>query len=67
MIEQFQWKDCRTRTTLHSGTIMKSSNLCFREWFIAIHLMTFTKTGISAKEMYRHLGFARYEPVWFMM
>lgn len=66
-IEQFQCKDCRTRTTLRSGTVMESSNLSFRVWFIAMHLMTSTKKGISAKEMQRQLGFKRYEPVWFMM
>jgi len=66
-IEQFQCKDCRTRTTLRSGTVMESSNLSFRDWFVAMHLMTSTKKGISAKEMQRQLGFKRYEPVWFMM
>lgn len=66
-IEQFQCKECRTRTTLRSGTVMESSNLPFRDWFIAMHLMTATKKGISAKEMQRQLGFKRYEPVWFMM
>ena len=66
-IEQFQCKECRTRTTLRSGTVMESSNLSFRDWFIAIHLMTSTKKGISAKEMQRQLGRKRYEPVWYMM
>jgi len=66
-IEQFQCKDCRTRTTLRSGTVMESSNLSFSTWFTAMHLMTSTKKGISAKEMQRQLGFKRYEPVWFMM
>jgi hypothetical protein len=46
---------------------MESSNLCFRDWFIAMHLMTSAKKGISAKEMQRQQVFKRYEPVWFMM
>jgi len=66
-IEQFQCKKCRTRTTLRSGTVMDSSNLSFSDWFTAMHLMTATKKGISAKEMQRQLGFKRYEPVWFML
>lgn len=66
-IEQFQCKKCRTRTTLRSGTVMEDSNLPFRTWFLAIHLMTSTKKGFSAKEMQRQLGFKRYEPVWYMM
>jgi hypothetical protein len=66
-IRQFQCKQCGTRTTLRSGTVMESSNLPYRDWFLAFHLMTATKKGISAKEMQRQLGFKRYEPVWFMM
>jgi len=66
-IEQFQCKGCRTRTTLRSGTVMESSNLSFRDWYIVMHLMTSTKKGISAKEIQRQLGFKRYEPVWFMI
>ncbi|TSA34958.1 MAG: IS1595 family transposase [Porphyromonadaceae bacterium] len=66
-IEQFQCKECRTRTTLRSGTVMESSNLSFSDWFTAMHLMTSTKKGISAKEMQRQLGRKRYEAVWYMM
>lgn len=66
-IEQFQCTNCRTRTTLRSQTIMESSNLPFLHWFIAIHLMTSTKKGLSAKEMQRQLGHKRYEPIWYMM
>ncbi len=66
-IEQFQCKKCRTRTTLRSGTVMEDSNLPFRTWFLAIHLMTSTKKGFSAKEMQRQLDYKRYEPIWYMM
>ncbi len=67
MIGQFQCKDCRTRTTLRSGTVIESSNLSFRDWFVTMHLMIYTKKGISAKEIQLQLGFKQYEPVWFMM
>ena len=52
-VEQFQCKQCRTRTTLRSGTVMESSNLPFRKWFLAIHLMTSTNKGFSAKKVQR--------------
>lgn len=65
--EQFQCKKCDFRTTLRSGTVMESSNLPFRDWFICIHLMTATKKSISALEMQRQLGYKRYQPVWEMM
>jgi hypothetical protein len=66
-IEQFQCTECRTRTTLRSGTVMESSNLPFRIWFLVLHLMTSTKKGFSAKEVQRQVGLKRYEPVWYMM
>lgn len=66
-ILQYQCKQCKTRTTLRSGTILKSSNLPYRYWFIAIHLMTSTKKSFSALEMQRQLGHKYYEPVWYMM
>ena len=66
-VEQFQCKECRTRTTLRSGTVMEASNLPFRIWFLVMHLMTATKKGFSAKEIQRQLGHKRYEPIWYMM
>jgi len=66
-IEQYQCKKCKTRTTLRSGTVMQASNLPFRHWFIAIHLLTGTKKTFSAKELQRQIGHKFYEPIWFMM
>lgn len=66
-IEQYQCKECKTRTTLRSGTVMQASNLPFRYWFIAIHLLTGTKKTFSALELQRQIGHKFYEPIWFMM
>lgn len=66
-LEQYQCKKCKTRTTLRSGTVMQASNLPFRHWFIAIHLLTGTKKTFSALEMQRQIGHKFYEPVWYMM
>jgi hypothetical protein len=65
--EQFECKNCRFRTTLRSGTVMESSNLPFRQWYICMHIMSSIKKGVSAKEMQRQLGRRRYQPVWEMM
>jgi hypothetical protein len=67
--EQQMWvcRDCRFRTSLRSGTIMECSNLPFRDWFVAMHLITSTKQTFSAKELQRELGRNRYEPVWAML
>jgi transposase-like protein/DNA-directed RNA polymerase subunit RPC12/RpoP len=66
-IWQYQCKQCGTRTTLRSGTVMQASKLPFRYWFIAIHLLTVTKKTFSALELQRQLGHKFYEPVWYMM
>lgn len=60
-------KKCKRSFTLRSGTVMEDSNLPFRIWLKAMHLMTITKKSISALEMQRQLGLKRYEPVLYMM
>ena len=66
-VEQYQCKACKARTTLRSGTVMQASNLPFRYWFIAMHLVTGTKKTFSALELQRQLGHKFYEPVWYML
>jgi transposase-like protein len=66
-IWQYQCKHCKARTTLRSGTVMQSSNLPYKYWFIAIHLLTATKKTFSALELQRQLGHKFYEPIWYMM
>ena len=64
---QYECKQCKTRTTLKSGTILHGSKLPFRYWFTAIHLLTSTKKSFSAAEMQRQLDHKRYQPIWEMM
>ena len=64
--EQWECKNCKTRTTLKSGTVMHKSKLPFRYWFITMHLLTSTKKSFSAKEIQRQLGHNRYHPIWHM-
>jgi transposase-like protein len=59
--------DCYFRTSLRCGTIMESSHLPIRQWYMAMHFLTCTKHAFSAKELQRELGRKRYEPVWAMM
>lgn len=63
----YECKKCRSRTSLRSGTIMQSSNLSFMTWYRTMFLLTATKKGFSSKEIQRHLGMKRYEPVWAMV
>jgi hypothetical protein len=46
---------------------MHGSQLPFRYWFVAFHLVTSTKKSFSSKELQRQLGHQYYEPVWAMM
>lgn len=63
----YECKQCRSRTSLRSGTIMQSSNLSFLIWYKTMFLLSATKKGFSSKEIQRQLGLKRYEPVWVMV
>ena len=63
----YECKNCRSRTSLRSGTIMQGSHLSFLLWYKTIFLMTATKKGFSSKKIQKQLGLKRYEPVWAMV
>jgi len=65
--EQWQCAECSFRTTLRSGTVMEYSKMSFTAWYMAMALMTFSKKGISAKEVQRQLGRRYYHCVWNLM
>lgn len=46
---------------------MENSNLPFRTWYLAMFFMSFTKKGMSAKEMQRQLNHKRYNTIWSLM
>lgn len=64
---QWQCSECNFRTTLRSGTFMKSSNLPIRKWYLAMAFMSATKKGLSACELQRQMGHKRYDTVWSLM
>ncbi|MDI1235844.1 MAG: transposase, partial [bacterium] len=47
----YECKNCRSRTSLKSGTIMQSSNLSFLVWYKKRFLLSATKKGFSSKEI----------------
>jgi transposase-like protein len=65
--EQWECKCCHFRTTLRSGSMMENSKLPVRTWYLAMLFMTFTKKGISAKELQRQLRHKRYNTIWSLM
>jgi transposase-like protein len=65
--ENYECKHCGKRQSLRANTVMHGSQLPFRYWFIAIHLLTSTRKSFSAMELQRQLGHKRYEPIWNML
>lgn len=65
--ESYECKHCKYRQSLRSNTVMHGSQLPFRYWFIAIHLLTSTKKTFSALELKRQLGHSTYNPIWAML
>ena len=58
-----QCNQCHSQTSITSGTIFHSSNLPLTKWFLAIHLLTQNKNGISALELSRQIGVV-YKTAW---
>jgi transposase-like protein len=48
-----------------AGTIFHKSSTSLRAWFFAIHLMTSSRRGVSAKQLQRELG-VTYKTAWRM-
>ncbi len=65
--QAYECKSCHARQTLRSGTVMQHSNLPYRYWFVAMHLLTATKGSFSTAELQRQLGHKRYQPIWEMV
>jgi hypothetical protein len=59
----YQCRACRHQTTLLSGTLFEATKLPLTTWFLAIHLLTSTKTNMAALELKRHLG-VTYRTAW---
>jgi len=59
----YQCNNCHHQTSLISGTIFEATKLPLTIWFLAIHLITQAKTGISVMELHRQLGVS-YNTAW---
>jgi hypothetical protein len=61
----YQCGGCRHQTSLTAGTLMEHTKLPLRTWFLAIHLISQAKTGISALALKRDLGVS-YPTAWLL-
>lgn len=56
---------CSHQCSLISGTIFEATKLKLTRWFLAMHLLTQAKNGVSALELKRHLGVC-YRTAWLL-
>lgn len=59
----YQCSACHHQTSLMSGTIFEQTKLPLTTWFLAIHLITQAKTGLSALALKRQIGVS-YNTAW---
>lgn len=59
----YQCNNCHHQTSITSGTIFAATKLPLTIWFLAIHLITQAKTGISVMALHRQLGIS-YNSAW---
>jgi hypothetical protein len=59
----YQCNHCHHQHSLTSSTIFDSTKLPLTIWFLAIHLLTQAKTGLSALALHRQLGVS-YNTAW---
>jgi Transposase zinc-ribbon domain len=61
----YQCRGCRHQTSLTASTVMDSTKLPLRIWFLAIYLLSQDKTGLSSLALKRHLG-TSYRTAWLI-
>ena len=62
----FHCSACRKKFTVRTGTLYERSHIPLHKWLLATHLLTSSKKGMSAHQLFRMLGFGSYKTAWFM-
>src|SRR6204780_2738710 len=57
---------CQKPFTATVGTLYERSHIPLHKWLLATHLLTASKKGMSAHQLWRMLGFGSYRTAWFM-
>jgi len=61
----YKCSSCASKFTVTVGTVFERSKVGLHLWLQAMHLMSASKKGISAKQLERMLGIT-YKTAWFM-
>jgi hypothetical protein len=59
-------KECRRPFTATMGSIFEKSHIPLHKWLLATHILSASKKGVSAHQLWRMLGFGSYKTAWFM-
>jgi len=59
----YQCNRCKYQTSVTRNTVFHSTNLPLTIWFLAMHLITQCKNGISGLELMKHIGVS-YKTAW---
>jgi len=62
----FDCNSCHYQFSATVGTIFHDSHLPLTKWFFVTYLMTESKKGISASQVYRMLGKKSYKTAWYL-
>ncbi len=60
----FDCAECGHQTSLTSGTLLEKTHKPLKVWFRAIFEISTRRTGISAKDLQRIMGFGSYKTAW---
>jgi transposase-like protein len=63
----WQCKACGHQTSVTGGTVLHRTHTPLPLWFWAAYLVTTHTPGLSALQLQRQLGIARYETAWAML
>jgi transposase-like protein len=62
----FDCNSCHYQFSVTVGTMFHDSHLPLTKWFFITYLMTESKKGISASQVYRMLGKKSYKTAWYL-
>jgi transposase-like protein len=60
----FECRDCDHQTSLTAGTVLEKTRKPFKVWFRAVFEISTRRTGISAMDLMRIMGFGSYKTAW---
>ena len=57
---------CKGQFTVTVGSVFERSKIPLTKWWLAVYMMSSSKKGVSAHQLFRSLGLGSYRTAWFM-